>query len=84
MSRALALLACAALTCSGCAAVGKDALLSGGSTNTDDSRLIIVTVDNERPAAVPRPGTTPRAYSGTDIYMASDAARSTMRNLARQ
>ncbi len=85
MTRALALLACAALICSGCAAVGgKDALLPQGNAAADDSRLIIVTVENEAPAAAPRPGTTPRTYSGTGIYMASDAARATMRNLARQ
>jgi subtilisin family serine protease len=83
VSRALALLACAVI-CSGCAAVGsKDALLAGGNADAD-SRLIIVTVENEAPPAAPRPGTTPRTYSGTGIYMASDAARTAMRNLARQ
>jgi subtilisin family serine protease len=79
------MLTCAGLFASGCASVGsKDALLSGVSADTDNSRLIIVTVENEPPAAAPRPGTTPRTYSGAGIYQASDAARATMRNLARQ
>ena len=48
------------------------------------SRLVVVTVANEPAAPAPRPGSTPRTYSGTGVYLASDAARATMRDLARQ
>jgi subtilisin family serine protease len=82
--RKLALLACAVIG-SGCASVGgKDALLADGNAVADSTRLIVVTVENEPPAAAPRPGSTPRAYSGTGVYLASDAARTTMRDLARK
>jgi hypothetical protein len=40
-------------------------------------------VENEAPTPAPRSGSTPRNYSGTDLF-ASDAARTTMRDLARQ
>jgi subtilisin family serine protease len=80
-----ALLACAALSiCSGCASMGSKDVLPGGSESADNSRLIVVTVENEAPAVAPRPGTTPRSYSGAGVYRASDAARATMRDLARQ
>jgi subtilisin family serine protease len=82
--RPFVLLACAAFG-SGCASVGgRDVLLGGNSAGTDNSRLIVVTVENEPPATAPRPGSTQRRYSGAGIYLASDAARTTMRDLARQ
>jgi subtilisin family serine protease len=86
--RLLALLACAVPTIflgGGCASVGSnDVLLAPASTDVGQSRLIIVTVENTALPPAPSPGSTPRTYSGTGIYLASDAARTTMRDLARQ
>ncbi|MEO8307519.1 MAG: S8 family serine peptidase [Pseudomonadota bacterium] len=79
-------LACAAtLVCGGCASVGSgDALLASDSADSDNSRLIVVTVANDMLAAAPRPGSTQRTYSGTGVYLASDAALTIMRDIARQ
>lgn len=89
MIRFLVLMACAALSIflgSGCATSGRsDALLDEeGPDAVDSSRLIVVTVENAAPTPAPRPGSTPRSYSGTGVYLASNAARTTMRALARQ
>jgi subtilisin family serine protease len=82
--RPFALLACAAIG-SGCASVGSsDVLLGGHSAGADSSRLIVITVENEALQAAPRPGSTQRNYSGTGVYLASDTARTTMRDIARQ
>jgi subtilisin family serine protease len=78
-------MACAAL-CAGCSTFGRnDALLDAAtSQGADISRMIVVTVDNAVPAPVPRPGSTQRNYAGSGVYLASDLAQSTMRELARQ
>ena len=75
------------LAVASCAAMGPTATPSvpiGGNRYSDDDQLIVVTVDNEAPTLAPRPGSTPRSYSGAGNYVASDAARQAMRALASE
>jgi Subtilase family len=84
MIRSSLLMLCAAL--GGCAAMGPgDALLAQSKADeAEQSRLIVVTVDNEAAAPAPRPGSIQRGYSGSGAYVASSEARTTMRELAQQ
>lgn len=66
----------------GCA-TGRDDLLAGGATGAmqDEDRLVVLAVDNDAPASPPRPASTRPGYFGAS-YVASDAARASMRALA--
>lgn len=70
------------LTLTGCATSRGDAQLQTAFHGEDESRLIVVTVDNTLTPAPPQPGGARRGYSG-GAYTGSDTARSTMAALAR-
>jgi subtilisin family serine protease len=82
MSRHWALLCL--LLLGGCVTTRQNDVLIATTTqySTEESRLIVVTVANQAAATTPRPGSSRRSYSGTGVYTASDAARSTMRAIA--
>jgi hypothetical protein len=64
----------------GCTTTGRDAPQYNRS-DVDEERLIVLAVENDGAGTPPAPGSVRRGYSG-GTYVASDAARSTMRSLA--
>jgi hypothetical protein len=67
----------------GCAGMGRVDALPGGIAAEDESRLVILAVDNADAAPPPRPASTRPSYLGA-TYAASDAARATLREIARE
>jgi len=69
----------------GCAAHNaRDVLdMTSGGMPVDEQQLIVLAVDNGDPAGPPRPASTRPGYGGAS-YVASDAARTAIRELARE
>ena len=62
----------------------RDALgIAAGEMPADEQQLIVLAVDNGEPAGPPRPASTRPGYGGAS-YVASEAARTAMRELARE
>ena len=74
-----------AFAAGGCASAGRNDVLSlpSGTDVTGVQDLVIVTVDNEDPSGPPRPASTRPGYAGA-TYATSEAARTAMRDLARE
>ena len=81
LSRFTLLLAAALLA--GCAGLTRVDALPGGMANEDESRLVILAVDNGDSAPPPRPASTRPSYLGAS-YAASDAARGMLREVAQE
>lgn len=67
----------------GCASMARVDALPGDIAAEDESRLVILAVDNGDTAPPPRPASTRPSYLGA-TYAASDTARATLREVAQE
>src|SRR5688572_17246043 len=84
-ARALALALMVGALVGGCATTAPDDVLANGAISTaeEESRLVVVTVDNDVPGTPPRPASTRPGYVAAD-YSGGPLARATMRQLASE